>query len=291
VSILPHQLDKAFFDALQLELSPERPTIVSIAHAGNWKALYPAIQEKLPKLQLSFGARYPVVIGGEDLFYLKQTGAAGAVEFKQSVRRLLRDHERILVFETQKIRLLLSNPACIGDFMMPGHSATLFFRDIVDSRIAGYLARQKGSINWRTQTISPSSISVLVTELSAGIVREEFTQVAAIVTVDERETLDAMRGELLESVAPEVEDHFLEDSFGVPKLREFARRKIAIALLRITIPSYSLKSGRDPIEFFREHLYDKFIRHDLPVGYVSEVSPNLSFVVKSQKRFSELRLG
>jgi hypothetical protein len=101
--------------------------------------------------------------------------------------------------------------------------------------------------------------------------------------------MSLIQRDVAQALAPEIEDCFLEGSFGIPRLRELARRKIASALLRETTPSYSVKSGQDPVSFFHEFLSEKFARHELPVAFVSEVSPNLSFVVKSQKRFSELR--
>jgi hypothetical protein len=285
------QLSETFSNALKFKPSIERPTIISVANAGNWKDLYPTIRRRLPNIRLDPGARYPVVFGGDEALYLKQLGVAGAAQFKQSVRQLLQDHERIFVFETQKIQCLQTNPACIGDLVTAGRSATLYFRDDVDPSIANYLRSRGAAIDWHKQSVSDDSVSVVATKLSARIMSDEFEQVAAIVTADERATLENMRTELFNLLAPEIEDRFLEGSFGAPKLREFARRKVASALLKATVSPFSTKSGKDPIDFFREELAKKFELHDLPLAYISEISPNLSFVVKSQKRFAKLRLG
>jgi hypothetical protein len=98
-----------------------------------------------------------------------------------------------------------------------------------------------------------------------------------------------MRRELFETVAPDIEDHFLERSFGVPKLRELARRKVVTALLKATVPPFSSRSGTDPVAYFRDELAAKFELHELPVTYLNDVSPNLSFVIKMKKRSSELQ--
>jgi hypothetical protein len=288
VCVLGRQLAEVFSAALGLELPSEKPTVVTVAHSGNWKAIYPTVRDSFPALSLAAGTQFPVVFGGDAAFYLQRMGPAGAVEFKHGVRQLLAQHDRIFVFETQKIECLQSNPGCISDVMMPGRSATLFFRDAIPSTIAKYLNGLKASLDWHPETICPSSVSVLATKLVAGILCEEFVRVAALITAPEREVLDTMKDPVFNSVAPELEDLFFESSFGAGKLREMARRKLAIALLRVTTPPYSLKSGRDPVQFFRDELAHKFLRHGLPIGAVSEVAPNLSFVVKSQKRFSEL---
>src|SRR5262249_40363694 len=155
-------------------------------------------------------------------------------EFKHGVRQLLAEHDRIFVFETQKIECLQSNPGCISGLMTPGRSATLFFREAIPSTIAKYLNGIKASLDWHPETICSSSISVLETKLAAGIVGEEFVRVAALITGPEREILDAIKDAVFNSVAPELEDLFFESSFGAGKLRKMARRKVAIALLRVT---------------------------------------------------------
>jgi hypothetical protein len=285
------QLAEVVSNVLGTAVSPRRATVVTVSHAGNWKALYPILNEKFPRVRLSYGVRCPVVVGAREASYLKKTGTAGAVQFKASARRLLRDDARVLIFDAQKIDCLRSNPGCMSDVVRPGQAAAILFREGVDAAVSEYLAGGQHTLDWQPLTVCPSSVSVVATKLSAAIVREAYEQVAAIVTDAERESLEAMKSELFADIAPEVEDLFLEGSFGAEKLRASAQRKIAVVLLRVTTPSYSTKSGQDPVAFFHEILSEKFIRHDLPVGCVSDVSPNLSFVVKSQRRFSELRLG
>jgi hypothetical protein len=286
-----NQLEGVFSHALDIDIPDERPRVITVSHVGNWKALYPTLQEKFPGVRLSYGARYPVVLCSREALYLKQIGPAGVLQFKESVHRMSCYDGKIFIFDAQKIDFLRSNSRCMDDIATLRHVAMLFFREAIDPAISGYLASQKHVLDWQPKTVCPTSVSVIATKLSASILRDEFDRVARIVTVGERKTLETIKDELFEAVGPETEDLFLEGSFGVKKLREFARRKIVIALLRVTTPSYSVKSGRDPVEFFREVLSEKFIRHELPVGYVNDVSPNLSFVVKSQRRFSELRLG
>jgi hypothetical protein len=285
------QLAEVFTSALNAKLSPRRPTITTVAHAGNWKALYPKLQKIFPRAQLPHGARHSVVLCSKEASYLNHTGLAGALQFKESLRRMLRGDPNVVTFDTQKIDCLRSSPECIGNLVPPGQGLILFFRDEIDAVIAAYLGSQKSSLDWRPQTVCPSSVSVIATHLSAAILREEFEFVASRVTDNERDTLNTIKAEVFEDAAPEIEGLFLEGSFGAEKLRTVARRKIVVALLKVTTPGYSLKSGRDPIEFFRETLSEKFVRHQLPVGCLNDVSPNLSFVVKSQKRFSELRLA
>jgi hypothetical protein len=285
------QLADVFTSAWNTDVPIERPRIITVSHAGNWKALYPKLQETFPGVQLSYGARSAVVLCSLGASYLSQTGPAGALQFKESARQMLRDEARVVVFDAQKIDCLRSYPACMGDLVTSGQTAILFFREAIDAAIAGYLASQKHALDWRPQTVCPSSVSVVATKLSAAIARDEFEGVTGTVTDSERQTLETMKDELFGAIAPEIEDLFLEGSFGVEKLRTFARRKIVVALLKVTTPGYSVKSGDDPIEFFRKMLSEKFLRYDLPVGCLNDVSPNLSYVVKSQKRFSELRLS
>jgi hypothetical protein len=288
---LTRHLAEAFSHALAFSSGVDRPSVVTVAHAGNWKAIYRTILDTFPNLKLASGTRHPFVFGRDEAFYLERMGPAGALQFKQGVRDLLAKNTRLFFFDTQKIECLRNNPGCMGDLLKPGHCAAFFFRGAVPATISKYLAGQKHALDWTPQSVDPDSISVMTIKLAAGILTEEYQQVSALVSDSDREVLDAMKDELFDTIAPELEDLFFESSFGAGKLREMARRRIAITLLRVTTPPYSTKSGRDPVQYFQEHLAEKFARHNLPVAAVAEIAPNLSFVVKSRRRFSELRLG
>ncbi len=134
----------------------------------------------------------------------------------------------------------------------------------------------------------PNNLGETATRIAAEIIADEFRKASRVATRDERDTFEAMRPHFAEQLAPEVEDQFLEDGAGVPKLREFARRKMTGAVLRTLTPTYSVKSGMDSIEFFRTQLLEKFVRYELPPVDVSEISPNLAFVIKSSKKFASL---
>jgi hypothetical protein len=282
------QLAEIFSRSLQAKSPSPRASIVTVAYAGNWKALYPIIREKLPRVRLDLGARNPVVFGQDEAHYLRQMGPGGVVEFKQHVRQLLQDHDAISVFEAQRIHCLEANPECISDLVQPGRSAALYFRGAVGPRFLRFLQGRIDVIDLQSLSVSESSVSVVATRLSAGILNDEFDRVVDVVTVDERRALMDMRGELFDSIAPEIEDHFLERSFGVPKLRELARRKVVTALLKATVPPFSSKSGTDPIDYFKDELAAKFELHSLPLTYLNDVSPNLSFVIKTKKRSADL---
>lgn len=293
VEVSETSITATFSGALAARHSPDKPKVISISGTGNWKSLYPSIKKAFstnPNFKLDHGARYPVVFGGDEPIYLKQMGVAGAAQFKANVRAILQDHDRVFVFETQKIDCLRLNPACIMDLLEPNKTATLYFRGEIDPRIWNYLENQAESIVWEKQAVCKSSLSVIATNVSESILAEEFQRVAERLTEDEANVLRRLKDDLFETLAPEIEDHFLEETTaGAPKLRELAYRRIAVALLKQTTPAYSPKSGIDPIEFFRDELANKFVLHGLPASYVSEVSPNLSYVVKSTRRFAELR--
>lgn len=285
------ELAESFANALAEPVSSDRPTVITVCNVGNWKALQPAVQAAFRDIEFDVGVRHPVVFGGSSPVYLNKPGSAGAAQFKDNVRQVLEHRERIVVFDAQKIECLNSNPACIGDLIGPGQIAALYFRDSFHPAIGNYLFDCRDDVKWINREVSDDSLSIIATKISAMILSDEFASVARVVTQSERQVLDDMKCELLRSLAPDVEDNFLEGSSGVPKLREFARRKIASALLKATTPSFSVKSGRDCLDFYREELAAKFERHGLPSCYLSEISPNLSFVLKKQsKRLAEVRL-
>jgi hypothetical protein len=275
-----------FERALELEPSSSRSTVISVSNAGNWKALFPIIRERLPDVRIEPGTPYPLLIGQNESCYLRKRGSAGSAEFKKA-SRLLKDEQNIVFFDAQRIHCLASDPRCISEFITRGRVVAFFFRNEISETLASYL-RTRDDVDWQEKFVSDDSISIVATRLSGSILCDEFKKVSSIVTAAERAALENLRDALLESLAPEIEEQFLERDFGVARLRKTARRKIASALLRATTPSYSIKSNKDPIEFFREELSEKFSLHDLPLAYVSEASPNLSYVIKSQKRFSEL---
>jgi hypothetical protein len=286
---LPLQLSEIFEQTLELEPSNSRSTVISVSNAGNWKALVPIIREKLPNIKIDPRTPYPIVIGQSYSCYLRKRGMAGMKEFKKA-SQLLKDNDKVVVFDAQRIQCLQSDPGCVGELIALGRITTFYFRSSMCKNLAGYL-RSREDVDWQEKFASDDSISIVATKLSSSILRDEFKKVCSIVTADERAVLESMRAELLETLAPEIEEQLLDRNFGVPKLKETARRRIASALLRATTPSYSIKSNRDPIEFFREELSQKFSFHELPVAYLNEASPNLSYVIKSQKRFGELHLA
>lgn len=283
-------LSDAFLYAFDQPHCPDTADVLCFENAGNWKAIFPTIEKKLPKLRFEAGVRYPVVFGEDERVYLRQLGLAGIRQFKQNVNELLQANQRVFVFDAQKIECLVNNPSCVDDLIAPGRSIALFFRDGIDRGVSDYLRRKSNLLRFDSHSVADTSMSVIATRLSYQVLIESFKVLASELDGSEREALAQIRDDFVSDVAPELEDHFIEGSFGVGKLRELARRKIVSAVLKETTPAYSVKSGRDPIEFFRKELLERFKRYDLPVGYLSEVSPNLSFVVKSNKRFSELRI-
>lgn len=281
-------LSATFNEAASLKPIGNRPTIVSVAGAGNWKTLYPAIQAEMPKVRFNSGKRAPVLVGTKTTIYLSEPGDRGADQFHEGVRRLLRHGDRIFVFDAQLIECVSLKPSCVHGLLGPGNTAALFFRGKPSSGFSSYFKSQSHLLRYLPMTVKADCIAVAATTVSAEVICEQFDLVFKRLNNEERVVFSTMRTEFLQRLAPELEDHFLEGCSGLPKLRDLARRRMASALLRATVPTYSVKSGVDPIKFFGQVLLDKFELHGLPAVDVSEVSPNLAYVLKTRKRFAEL---
>ena len=253
---------------------------------GNWKALFPAIRAELPQIQFDRGARAPVVIGEDYLIYLREHGPEGRALFKQSVRELLNKHDRIFVFETQKIDCLQETPSCIRRLLKPGRVAVLFFRGEVDARIEAYLKRHDNTLRWERLCVQPNNLGEAAPRIAAEIIIEEFQKTSRLLTGLDHETFVSMQERFVDRLVPEIEDQFLEDGTGVLRLRDIARRKMACMLLRETLPPYSVRSRVNAVDFFREEILEKFVLLDLPAVDISDASPNLAFVIKSNKQFN-----
>jgi hypothetical protein len=124
------------------------------------------------------------------------------------------------------------------------------------------------------------------------IVAQMRAHISAKAQPQQRDVLKRMKPDEVAVIEALIIDAFTTKKMGLLELSAYARRELAMAVIRGSVPKFrasllSSPKGMGPAEYFIRYYRDLFTAFRLPANAINTIDPNLHFHLKRLKQFPQ----